>query len=99
MVFDQTGSLASVSRHDYLPFGEEVPANFRAGIPGYATSDNTRQKFTGYERDAESGLDYAQARYYSNQQGRFTSVALRGSLSSILLHCIDSKIKTRTNHK
>jgi RHS repeat-associated protein len=27
----------------------------------------------GYERDNESGLDYAQARYYSNVQGRFTS--------------------------
>jgi RHS repeat-associated protein len=32
-----------------------------------------RQHFTGYERDAETGLDYAQARYYSNQAGRFTS--------------------------
>jgi RHS repeat-associated protein len=29
---------------------------------------------TSYERDNESGLDYAQARYYSNQYGRFTSV-------------------------
>lgn len=74
MIVDQTGSLAGVSRHDYLPFGEEVPGNFRTGIPGYATIDATRPKFTGYERDAESGLDYAQARYYSNLQGRFTSV-------------------------
>jgi RHS repeat-associated protein len=32
-----------------------------------------RQKYTGYERDAESGLDYAHARYYANGQGRFTS--------------------------
>lgn len=29
---------------------------------------------TGYERDNESGLDYAQSRYYSSTQGRFTSV-------------------------
>ncbi|MBX3278279.1 MAG: hypothetical protein KF868_09780, partial [Acidobacteria bacterium] len=28
---------------------------------------------TGYERDGETGLDFAQARYYSNAQGRFTS--------------------------
>jgi RHS repeat-associated protein len=32
-----------------------------------------RQKFAGYERDGESGLDYAKARYYSDVQGRFTS--------------------------
>jgi RHS repeat-associated protein len=73
MVFDQTGSLASVSRHDYMPFGEEVPANFRTGIPGYGVSDNVRQKFTGYEQDEETKLEFAQARYYSTLQGRFTS--------------------------
>ncbi len=32
------------------------------------------QKFTGKERDAETGLDYFGARYYSGAQGRFTSV-------------------------
>jgi hypothetical protein len=26
MIFDQTGSLANVKRHDYLPFGEELLA-------------------------------------------------------------------------
>jgi RHS repeat-associated protein len=31
------------------------------------------QKFTGKERDAESGLDYFGARYFSSAQGRFTS--------------------------
>jgi RHS repeat-associated protein len=30
-------------------------------------------KFTGKERDAETGLDYFGARYYSGAQGRFTS--------------------------
>ncbi|PYP85422.1 MAG: hypothetical protein DMF61_16295 [Blastocatellia bacterium AA13] len=34
----------------------------------------TRPKFTQKERDAESGLDYFLARYYSSAQGRFTSV-------------------------
>ena len=29
---------------------------------------------TSYERDKESGLDYAQARYYNSNHGRFTSV-------------------------
>ena len=31
------------------------------------------QKFTGKERDAETGLDYFGARYFSGAQGRFTS--------------------------
>lgn len=30
-------------------------------------------KFTGKERDAETGLDYFESRYYSSAQGRFTS--------------------------
>lgn len=57
------------ARHDYLPFGEEL----FIGRSSYA-GDNVRQKFTGYERDIETNLDYAQARYYSSSQGRFTSV-------------------------
>jgi RHS repeat-associated protein len=36
-------------------------------------TDGLRQKFTGYERDIETGLDYAQARYYGSIMGRFTS--------------------------
>ena len=84
MVFDQTGSLASVSRHDYLPFGEEVPANFRTGIPGYVIGDGARQKFTGYEADAETGLNFAQARYQSPIQERFTSVDPLGKSANVL---------------
>jgi RHS repeat-associated protein len=41
---------------------------------GFGSSDGVRQKFTGYERDSETGLDYAKARYYSSTQGRFTGV-------------------------
>jgi RHS repeat-associated protein len=41
---------------------------------GYSGNDNVRQKFTGYEHDAETNLEFAQARYYSSTQGRFTSV-------------------------
>ena len=66
------GTLASVKRSDYLPFGEELGAGIRSTTYGYA-ADCWRQKFTGYERDAETGLDYAQARMYANSQGRFTS--------------------------
>jgi RHS repeat-associated protein len=40
-----------------------------------ANPDNSviAQKFTSKERDAETGLDYFEARYYSGAQGRFTS--------------------------
>ena len=31
-------------------------------------------RFTGKERDSESGLDYFGARYYGSALGRFTSV-------------------------
>jgi RHS repeat-associated protein len=40
---------------------------------GYAT-DCVRQRWDAYERDSETGLDFAQARYYASIQGRFTSV-------------------------
>ena len=58
---------AVIARHDYLPFGEEIS---RAGYG----ADNLRQKFTSYERDIETDLDFAEARYYNNNHGRFTAV-------------------------
>jgi len=57
---------AVTSRRDFMPFGEEVART------GYGT-DSVRQKFTAYERDIESGFDFAQARYHSYTHGRFTS--------------------------
>ena len=76
MMIDQTGGLGGVRRRDYLPFGEEIQAGVggRTQAQGYSGTDNVRQKFTGYERDNETGLDYAQARYYSSTMGRYTSV-------------------------
>ncbi|HEU4713078.1 MAG TPA: RHS repeat-associated core domain-containing protein [Pyrinomonadaceae bacterium] len=75
MIFDQTGSLATVKRHDYLPFGEELfsQQGLRSPGLGYSGGDGVRQQFTSKERDVETGLDYFLARYYSSTQGRFTS--------------------------
>ena len=75
MVFDETGSLANISRHDYLPFGEELFAGTGGRTPqqGYSASDGVRQHFTQKERDIETGLDFFEARYYASTQGRFTS--------------------------
>jgi RHS repeat-associated protein len=68
---DQNGAV--VSRHDYRPFGEEIATSQRTAALGYA-ADNNRKQFTGYERDKETGLDFAQARMYGGNFGRFTSV-------------------------
>jgi RHS repeat-associated protein len=55
-------------RYDYLPFGEEI------GGPGYPqVAGGNTIKFTSKERDAETGLDFFESRYYSSAQGRFTS--------------------------
>jgi len=74
MVLDSSGSLANLSRHDYLPFGEELPgtAGLRTGL-GFTNADGARQKFTSKERDSETALDYFLSRYYASTQGRFTS--------------------------
>jgi len=63
MVFDKTGALANVKRHDYLPFGEELSdgQGLRSTTPGYGAVDSVRQKFTSQERDNETGLDYMHA--------------------------------------
>jgi RHS repeat-associated protein len=61
---DTSGTM--VYRAEFDPYGKLLyewssPANL-----------NTR-KFTGYERDAATNLDYAQARMYSTDWGRFMS--------------------------
>jgi len=60
----QSGQTTACHDADFDPFGGEhivtntCPQNY---------------KFTGKERDAESGLDEFGARYYSSAQGRFAS--------------------------
>jgi RHS repeat-associated protein len=61
--------------YDYLPFGEELLAGAggRASACFSSSPDKLNVKFTGKERDSESGLDFFNARYMSSAQGRFTS--------------------------
>ena len=73
VVTDSTGGV--VARHDYEPFGVEIGAtvaNGRSGVFGYG-ADLPKIRFTGKERDGETGLAYFGARYFSGAQGRFTS--------------------------
>jgi RHS repeat-associated protein len=58
---DSTGTV--VGQQDHFPFGEDW----------YASSTTTKFKFTSYERDSESGNDYAMMRTSVNRLGRFSS--------------------------
>jgi RHS repeat-associated protein len=58
---------------DYLPFGEQMVEGMGSRGACYASANEPRVKFTGKERDSETGLDYFGARYFSGAQGRFTS--------------------------
>jgi RHS repeat-associated protein len=70
------GSGNVVARHDYHPFGEEIDGSGgRTTGLGYVSGDDgIRQQFTKYETDLETDLDFAQARMYSSNLGRFTTV-------------------------
>jgi len=61
---DSTGAMTY--RAEFDPYGKLL---YEWSSP---TNLNTK-KFTGYERDAATNLDYAQARMYASDWGRFTS--------------------------
>ncbi|MDX2151427.1 MAG: RHS repeat-associated core domain-containing protein, partial [Bryobacteraceae bacterium] len=64
---------AVAARRDYLPYGEEIgpPVGGRGAL--WAAELGGEQRFTGKERDGETGWDYFGARYFSGALGRFTS--------------------------
>jgi RHS repeat-associated protein len=76
VITDKQGNVTS--RRDFLPFGEELNAEGTYRTPANKFSaygvDNIRKRFTGYEKDDETQLDFAEARYYNNKHGRFTAV-------------------------
>jgi len=63
---DENGIVAGYD--DYYPFG--MVMNGRSG----STGSEEDYKFTGKERDTETGLDYFGARYYDSKIGRWMSV-------------------------
>jgi RHS repeat-associated protein len=58
---DETGAVTTTT-HDYEPFGVEITPTDEC--------DNTH-KFTGHERDLETGNDYMHFRFFSSNMGRF----------------------------
>jgi RHS repeat-associated protein len=76
VVLRANGTVAE--RYDYYPFGDMIPAgvNGRTVGMGYGEGEvgvGVWVRFTGKERESETGLDYFGARYFSGAQGRFTS--------------------------
>jgi RHS repeat-associated protein len=69
---DQVGSTTAITTASGAPC-------YEATFTPYGEEHNTvntcpqNYKFTGYERDSETGLDYAFARYYNSRIGRFMS--------------------------
>src|SRR5262245_19312842 len=55
---------AVVEQHDYLPYGEELCGTQACG----SINPGQPKRFTGKERDAETGLDYFGARYYGSNR-------------------------------
>ncbi|HEY2497327.1 MAG TPA: RHS repeat-associated core domain-containing protein, partial [Candidatus Angelobacter sp.] len=62
VITDAAGTIKAES--DYYPWGGELQ---------FTNNDSNDYKFTGKKRDAETGLDYFGARYYSNGMGRWVS--------------------------
>ena len=59
MITNESGAV--VGTQDHLPYGEDIGTS---GVP-------EKHRFTTYERDAESGTDYAMNRQYGYVSGRF----------------------------
>ena len=66
MTVNSSGGVDSYC--DYYPFGQIMDGRSLVG------SADGRYKFTGKEKDAETGYDYFGARYFDSRVGRFLSV-------------------------
>ena len=73
---------AVTSRHDYLPFGEELgagtgapgsPTGMRTTSQGYSVSDNVRQRYADTRLDDATGLDHTLWRKLETRSGRWST--------------------------
>lgn len=65
----QGGQTTPCYDQDFYPYGREVPHS--SEVPSFVNTCPQNYRFTGKERDSESGLDNFGARYNSSQYGRF----------------------------
>jgi RHS repeat-associated protein len=81
MEVDETGEV--ISYEEYLPFGATA---VRAARHDRGLSPK-RYRYTGKERDDETGLHYHGARYYAAWLGRWTSADPAGFVDGLNLFC------------
>jgi RHS repeat-associated protein len=62
VVTNSQGAMPPLAESDYYPYGGEIVIT---------SGDSNHYKFTGKERDSESGLDNFGARYFTSSLGRF----------------------------
>jgi RHS repeat-associated protein len=74
MVIDDLGNW--INREEYTPYGET----------SYGSFLHKRYRFTGKERDEESGLNYHGARYYASWLGKWLSCDPAGIIDGINLY-------------
>lgn len=69
------GSGTVLTRHDYLPFGEELWADtgMRTAAQQFGAMDQTRTRYALTDKDEATGLDHTWWRKYENNSGRWTS--------------------------
>lgn len=74
VVIDDSGNW--VNREEYTPYGETSFGSFA----------HKRYRFTGKERDEESGLNYHEARYYAPWLVKWTSCDPAGPIGDLTLY-------------
>ena len=85
VVVDEVGNW--VNREEYTPYGETSFGSFA----------RKRYRFTGKERDEESGLNYHGARYYAPWLGRWTSCDPAGTVDgpNLYAYVADNPIRLK----
>ena len=75
-------SAGIISYEEYTPYGSTTYNSVRSNneLP-------KRYRFTGMERDEETGLAYHAARYFSNWLGRWTAADPKGTIDGACLYC------------
>jgi len=73
------------SRHDYLPFGEDMAAGIgmRSPTQGYSQPELLRQKYAGMENNNATGMSHTLWRQYDNLSARWTAPDPYGGSMSI----------------
>ncbi|MFX0577752.1 SpvB/TcaC N-terminal domain-containing protein [Nocardia nepalensis] len=87
---DQSGAL--ISYEDYHPYGTSA---FQAGR-GTAETSLKRYRYTGKERDEETGFNYHGARYYAPWLGRWTAgdPIFLGDGTNLYRYATDNPVRT-----